>query len=66
MDQNLSQFFVIDQNLDKFFQNEDKNLTSLGWFLSDQHILSQINRNTTTDFFRFTKIYKNCSKFCKF
>ena len=62
MNKNLSQFCVINQNLDKFFQKEDKNLTSLGWSLSDQHILSQVNPKRRI-FFRFTKIYKNCFKF---
>ena len=48
----LSDFFcVIDQNLDKFFQKKDKNLTSLGWSLSDQHILSQVNPKYNDGFF---------------
>ena len=60
MDQILSQFCVKDQNLDEFFQKEDKNLTSLG--LSPYQInmfYHKLTQNTTTDFFL---IYKDLQK----
>ena len=36
-----------------------------GCFLSDQHILSPINPNTTTDFVRFTQIVRSVN-LCKY
>ena len=38
------------------------NIFSTGYFLSDQHLCSQLIQNTTIDFISFMKIYKNCTE----